>query len=68
MLIADIVGLGSFATSFNEAAGAYPADAHGCALRDECPVSIGFNEAAGAYPADAPLSKWISVWQNGQLQ
>ena len=37
---------------FNEAAGAYPADAT-CHPETACPAAGRFNEAAGAYPADA---------------
>ncbi len=43
---------------FNEAAGAYPADASESPSPTK-PWSPGFNEAAGAYPADAPIVRGV---------
>ena len=42
----------AFRGCFNEAAGAYPADAHLLVFLAD--PQKRFNEAAGAYPADAP--------------
>ena len=42
---------------FNEAAGAYPADARHRERRSSGRVCECFNEAAGAYPADATVAR-----------